>query len=345
MTMTITTLGIDLAKNVFQLHGANAYGKKIFSKRVGRAAFLRTLQQLPRCLIGMEACGGAYYWARQLEAMGHTVRLISPQFVKPYVKSSNKNDPNDAAAICEAVTRPHMRFVAIKSVQQQEIQLLHKVRSKLIKDKVALGNQIRGLLLEYGIAIRQGDTHLKKALADLSNISQTSDLTDYGQGVFCDLYEEFLRLETRIDMYTKKLSLIAKQNDQCQRLMSIPGIKEITATALVSSIGNFRAFRNGRDLSAWIGLVPRHKASGQKKILLGISKKGDAYLRRLLVHGARAVVSQVKDKIDHTSLWIKQCLNRIGFNKTVVALANKNARIAWALIAKGISYTKNHVQA
>lgn len=340
--MTITVLGIDIAKNVFQLHGANAHGKMVFSKRVSRSTLLRTVQQLPVCLIAMEACGGAHYWARKFTAMGYLVKLISPQFVKPYVKT-NKNDCNDAAAICEAATRLHMRFVPIKSIQQQNIQLLHKVRSKLIKDKISLSNQIRGLLLEYGIAIPQGDAALRKTLVDLSHVSQGSDLTDDAQLIFNDLYEEFLKLEKRIEIYTKKVTLLAKQDNQCQFLMSIPGIKEITATALISSIGDFHSFKNGRDLSAWIGLVPKHKASGQKRALLGISKRGDAYLRSLLIHGARAVVNQVKGKLDRTSLWIKKCLARIGFNKTVVALANKNARIAWATITKGLFYEENYI--
>ncbi|OJW52812.1 MAG: IS110 family transposase [Alphaproteobacteria bacterium 41-28] len=339
--MNITILGIDIAKNVFQLHGANSHGKKLFSKRVGRATLLRTVQQIQPCLIGMEACGSSHYWARKFTELGHTVKLIGPQFVKPYVKT-NKNDANDAEAICEAVSRASMRFVPIKNVQQQEIQLVHKVRGKLIKDKIALGNQIRGLLLEYGVAIPQGDAHLRKALASLSPLSEGSDLTNYAKIIFDDLYIEFIRLIDRVKEYTKRLTLIAKENDQCRRLMSIPGIKEITATALISAVGNFNSFRNGRDLSAWLGLVPKQSSSGQKKLLLGISKRGDAYLRKLLVHGARAVVSQVKDKFDSTSIWIKKCLERIGFNKTVVALANKNARTAWAIITKGLTYDIKH---
>jgi transposase len=289
----------------------------------------------------MEACGGAHYWARQFIAMGHIVKLISPQFVKPYVKS-NKNDHNDAVAICEAATRPSMRFVPVKSIQQQDIQLLHKVRSKLIKDKVALGNQMRGLLMEYGIIMPQGDTSLRKTLVDLCYINSNSDLTSHAHLIFKELYEEFVKLERQIDMYTRRLSLIAKHDEQCQALMSIPGIKEITATVLISSVGDFNSFKNSRDLSAWVGPVPKHKASGQKKILLRISKRGDSYLRRLLVHGARAVVSQVKDKADRISIWIRGCLSRIGFNKTVVALANKNTRIAWAIIAKGQAYETNY---
>jgi transposase len=339
--MTLTILGIDIAKNVFQLHGANSHGKKVFSKRVSRSTLLRTVQQLQPCLIGMEACGSAHYWARRFTELGHTVKLMGPQFVKPYVKT-NKNDFNDAEAICEAVSRPNMRFVPIKSVQQQEIQLVHKVRDKLIKDKIALGNQIRGLLLEYGIVIPQGDFHLRKALANLSALSEGSDLTNYARMIFDDLYNEFTRLVGRVKEYTKKLELIAKENEHCRRLMTIPGIKEITATALLSAVGDFNVFRNGRGLSAWLGLVPKQNSSGQKKLLLGISKRGDAYLRKLLVHGARAVVSQVKNKLDRTSLWIKGCLERIGFNKTVVALANKNARAAWAIITRESTYNMEH---
>jgi len=334
--MNMTTLGIDLAKNVFQLHGTNDCGKKVFSKRVSREKFADTVQQIPKSLIGMEACGSAHYWARKFTKMGHTVQLMSPQYVKPYVKT-NKNDRNDAEAICEAVTRPTMRFVPIKTVGQQDIQLLHTARTKIIKDKVALGNQIRGLLMEYGVAIPQGDSSLKKALAALSDF-KNSDLTEHSMFIFNELYTEFLNLELRIEDYTKKLLLISKQNEQCKSLMSIPGIGEITATALVSSIGDFNNFKNGRNLSAWIGLVPRQNSSGQKNRLLGISKRGDKYLRTLLIHGARAVVNQVKDKVDKTSLWIKKLLERNGFNKTVVAVANKNARIAWSVITKFTVY-------
>ncbi|KTC78735.1 IS110 family transposase [Legionella cincinnatiensis] len=338
--MNITTIGIDLAKSIFQLHGANSCGKKTFSKRVSREKFTEIVQQLPASLIGMEACGSAHYWARRFTQMGHRVQLMSPQYVKPYVKT-NKNDRNDAEAICEAVTRPTMRFVAIKTVEQQDIQLLHKVRTKIIKEKVALGNQIRGLLMEYGVAIPQGDCSLKKALADLSSI-KNSDLTENSIFIFNELYTEFLNLELRMEQYTKKLLLISKQNESCKRLMSIPGIGEITSTALISSIGNFSNFKNGRNLSAWLGLVPRQNSSGQKTRLLGISKRGDKYLRSLLIHGARAVVNQVKDKVDKTSLWIKGLLEKNGFNKTVVALANKNARIAWSVITKDTNYNAEH---
>ena len=198
-------------------------------------------------------------------------------------------------------------------------------------------------MLEYGVAIPQGDAALKRALTDLPDVSQGSDLTDNAQIIFQDLYEEFSKLEKRIEMYTKKITFFAKQDAQCQVLMSIPGIKEITATALISSIGDFNSFKNGRDLAAWVGLVPKHKASGQKRMLLGISKRGDAYLRGLLIHGARSVVNQVKDKLDSTSIWIRRCLARIGFNKTVVALANKNARTACSIVTNGVFYEENYV--
>lgn len=339
--MHITTIGIDLAKNVFQLHGANSFGKKVYGKRVSREKLIETVHQLPPSLIGIEACGSAHYWARKFIQMGHTVKLMSPQYVKPYVKT-NKNDRNDAEAICEAVTRPTMRFVSIKTIEQQDIQLLHRVRSKIIKDKVALGNQIRGLLMEYGVAISLGDASLKNTLSDISNI-KNSDLTESSMFIFTELYTEFLNLELRIEQYTKKLLLISKQNIQCKKLMSIPGIGEITSTALISSIGDFNNFKNGRNLSAWLGVVPRQNSSGQKNRLLGISKRGDKYLRTLLIHGARAVVNQVRDKNDKTSLWIKRLLETSGFNKTVVALANKNARIAWSIITKGTTYNPAHM--
>lgn len=247
--MNMTTLGIDLAKNVFQLHGTNDCGKKVFGKRVSREKFAEAIQQIPKNLIGMEACGSAHYWARKFTQMGHTVQLMSPQYVKPYVKT-NKNDRNDAEAICEAVTRPTMRFVPIKTVEQQDIQLLHTVRTKIIKDKVALGNQIRGLLMEYGVAIPQGDSSLKKALADLPDF-KNSDLTAHSLFIFNELYTEFLNLELRIEDYTKKLVLISKQNEHCKSLMSIPGIGEITATALVSSMPDNRDNCSDQKNSYW----------------------------------------------------------------------------------------------
>lgn len=235
-----------------------------------------------------------------------------------------------------------MRFVPLKTIEQQDVQLLHTVRTKIIKNKVALGNQIRGLLMEYGVAIALGDASLKKELADIASI-KNSDLTENSMFIFNELYTEFLNLELRIEQYTKKLLLISRENEQCKKLMSVPGIGEITATALVSSIGDFKNFKNGRNLSAWIGLVPRQNSSGQKNRLLGISKRGDKYLRTLLIHGARAVVNQVKEKSDKTSLWIKGLLEKSGFNKTVVAVANKNARIAWSIITKGTTYNREHM--
>jgi len=339
--MNSRIIGIDIAKNIFQIYGTDSYGKKVLSQRVSRIKLLETVAQLPSCLIGMEACGSANYWARKFSNMGHTVKLISPQFVKPYVKS-NKNDYNDAAAICEAVSRPSMRFVPIKTIRQQDIQLLHRVRSKIVKARVSLSNQIRGLLMEYGIVIPQGDLHLRKKLACL-NDENNNDLTDQARTIFADLYSEYLNLELRITKYTRQIASIAQEDEQSKNLMSIPGIGEITATAIISSVGDFNSFRKGRDLSAWIGLVPRQKSSGKKNVLLGISKRGDKYLRTLLIHGARSVVNKVKDKVDQNSLWIKKLLERSGFNKTIVAVANKNARIAWSVITKGIPYNANYM--
>ena len=331
-----TIIGIDIAKNVFQLYGTNSYGKKTMIKRVSRSKLPATIALLPSCLIGMEVCGGSNYWARRFRAMGHTVKLISPQFVKPYVKT-NKNDYNDAEAICEAVTRPNMRFVPIKAVEQQDIQLLHRVRSKAVKDRVALSNQIRGLLMEYGIIVRQGDVYLRKQLAYLCE-EDDSDLTAQAKAIFVDLYGEYMHLDNKIMRYTNQIALIAQADERSKNLMSIPGIGEITATAMLSSVSDFKGFRNGRDLSAWIGLVPRQRSSGNKTLLLGISKRGDKYLRTLLIHGARSVVNKIKDKVDRNSLWIKRLLERNGFNKTIVAVANKNVRIAWSVITKDSSY-------
>lgn len=334
-------IGIDIAKNVFQIYGTDSKGKKVISKRISRAKLAETVAQFPRCLIGMEACGSSNYWGRKFSKMGHTVKLMSPQFVKPYVKT-NKNDYNDAEAICEAVSRVNMRFVPIKTVRQQNIQILHKIRTRLVKDKVALGNQIRGLLMEYGVILPQGDSYIRKMSVYIDS-SNGNDLTEEAKYIFAELHSEFLEVESKILNYTQQIALFARDDEQSKNLMSIPGIGEITATAMIASIGDFKSFRNGRDLSAWIGLVPKQRSSGNKKVLLGISKRGDKYLRTLLIQGAKTVVNNIRDKLDQNSLWVKKLLARNGTNKTVVALANKNARIAWSVVTKNTLYSDSHM--
>ncbi|OJX13876.1 MAG: IS110 family transposase [Caedibacter sp. 37-49] len=336
--MKIVTIGIDLGKNVFHLHGVNERGKVILKKKVSRSKLIETIVNIPSCLIGLEACSGAYYWAREFTKLGHTVRLMAPQFVKPYVKS-NKNDYADAEAICEAVTRPTMRFVAIKEVEQQDILSLHRIRERLIKQRTALGNEIRSLLHEYGIVIRQGFTHLRKSLAELSDTID-SQLTPTIKRLIISLYEELNELQQRIIKYEKQIDSIYQQDERCQRLGSIPGVGKIIATAMVASIGNAHFFENVRQLAAWIGLVPAQRSTGGKSILLGISKRGDQYLRTLLIHGARSVLNYLKRKQIKTrqDQWLEELSARRGKNRATVALANKTARIIGVVLTKNQTY-------
>lgn len=330
--MEIKTLGIDIAKRVFQLHGVDERGQIILKKRLSRDQLLKFIANIPPCLIGMEACGGSNYWARKFQAYGHEVKLMSPQFVKPYVKT-NKNDAADAEAICEAVRRPNMRFVSLKSVEQQDIQALHRYRQRLVQDRTALVNQARGLLTEYGIIIPQGIGCVRKKLPEILE-DMENDLSGLGREIFGKLYQELCEWDEKIKTLDKRINLICQQNDDCQRLAKVAGIGPLTATALIAAIGDIHVFKNGRHLAAWLGLVPRQCSSGNKQVLLGISKRGDCYLRTLLIHGARACVSFAKQK----SAWLEDLIKRRGKQKAYVALANKNARIVWALLAKGTDY-------
>ena len=332
----ITTLGIDLAKNVFQLHGVDVQGTVVLKKRLKRFELSEFIANLPACLIGMEACGSSHYWARKFQSFGHTVKLMSPQFVKPYVKS-NKSDEKDSEAICEAVTRPNMRFVQIKQPEQQDMQCLHRIRSQCIKNRTALANQIRGLLAEYGIIFSKQIQNIKKLLPDIIT-DQTNELGDYAKILFRELYEDFIKLDQRIKQYDQKIIALSKINKDCQRLEKIPGVGVLCATALVAAISDPTLFKNGRELSAWIGLVPRQSSSGNKQNLLGISKRGDQYLRSLFIHGARAVLFNTKNKENPRYKWLLALKERKGVNKAVVALANKNVRTAWALLAKKEDY-------
>lgn len=333
--MNLTTVGIDIAKNVFQLYGVDEKGQRVLTKRLKRPELATYLANLPACLIGMEACGGSHHWARTFQQMGHTVKLMSPQYVKPYVKT-NKNDYNDAEAICEAVTRPTMRFVAIKTIGQQDVLLLHKIRSRLIGQRTQLQNQIRGLLMEYGIIIPRGLATLRSKLAEI--LPEGTELSEAARGLFRELNEELSQLTQRIDVHEKKLRSLVKTNAACERLETIPGIGPVSASALVATIGDAAIFKTGRQLAAFFGLVPRQHSSGDKQRLLGISKRGNTYIRSLLVHGARAVVAAAMKKQDKHSVWIQQLAQRRGFNRAVVALANKNARRVWALLTHNTVY-------
>jgi transposase len=334
--MNITTIGLDIAKNVFQVHGVDANGKTVLRKQLKRNQVLAFFANLLPCLIGLEACSGAHYWARELTKLGHDARLISPQFVKPYVKG-NKNDSNDAEAICEAVSRPNMRFVPIKSIGQQDIQMLHRVRSGLVKERTALANRIRGLLAEYGIAVALGIVKLRKQLPEILE-DAGNGLTMAARKIFADLQAQLIELDKQVAAYGDRIEAVHRSSAVSQRLAEIPGIGPLIATALIAALGDGKAFKSARQVAAWLGLVPRQDSSGGKSRLLGISKRGDVYLRTLLIHGARAVVNAAAKKDDAQSRWINELVKRRNANIAAVAVANKNARIVWALLTQSGHY-------
>jgi transposase len=330
--MNIKRVGIDLAKDVFQVHGVDSQEKVILRKQFRRVQLLAYFEKIAPCLIGMEACGSAHYWARELQKLGHTVKLMAPQFVKPYVKS-NKNDANDAEAICEAVARPTMRFVAVKTIAQQDIQAIHRVRSELVSHRTAKVNQIRGLLAEYGLAVGRRIEVLRTALPLLLEDAENGLTLDF-RILLDELRQDLINLDERVQVMDKKIKTLANSHGEAKRLLAIPGIGPITATAIISAIGNGKQFKRGRDFAAWLGLTPRQHSSGGKERLLGISKRGDSYLRTLLIQGARAVLRVVDQKDDPRSRWLQNLCSRRNKNIAAVALANKNARIIWALLTK-----------
>jgi len=338
--MNISMLGIDIAKQVFQLHGVDKAGKAVLKKRLSRKELLPFIGLLLPCTIVMEACGSSNYWARQFRARGHEVKLISPQYVKPFVKT-NKTDANDAEAICEAASRPSMYFVPTRTIEQQDIQSLHRIRERLVKSRTSLANQTRGLLAEYGIIIAEGIGRLRKAIPLILEDAE-NELTAEGREFLLDQYDELCELDKKIGRYDDKLNRIFKDNQVCQALSQIRGVGPLIATAMLSATGDASVFKNGRQMSAWLGLVPRQKSSGEKKITLGISKRGDNYLRKLLVHGTRSVVYRAKNKTDEKSCWINNLVLRRGTNKACVALANKNVRIICAVMKNGWEYKVNN---
>lgn len=339
--MDIAIVGIDLAKNVFQVHGINAHGKVELKKQLKRDQMAAFFANLPVCLIGMEACGSAHHWARKLQSMGHTVRLIAPQFVKPYVKT-NKNDAADAEAICEAVGRPNMRFVPIKNVEQQAVLALHRVRQGFIKARTAQANQIRGLLAEFGLIIPQGIGHIATRVPEL-----IEDATNELPGSFRLLVERLLDHLKVLDKQVIELEVQIKawhrESELSRKLEQIPGIGPVTASALVATIGDAKSFENGRQLAAWMGLVPKQHSTGGKSRLQGISKRGDTYLRTLLIHGARSAILAAQRKAQQADSWLSKLLQRRSPNVVAVALANKNARIIWALLAHDREFRPDYV--
>jgi transposase len=329
--MKIITIGIDLAKEVFQIHGVDEHGKAVLRKQLKRHEITKFFANNSPTLIGMEACGSAHHWARKLTEFGHTVKLMAPQFVKPYVKT-NKNDVADAEAICEAVGRPNMRFVTVKNVEQQAILSVHRARQGFVKARTAQGNQIRGLLSEFGFVIPQGIESIIKRIPEILEDADNG-LPGTMRRLVARLTDNLKEMDRHVVELEAQIMLWHRQSDASRKLAEIPGLGPITASAIVATIGDAKEFKNGRQLAAWLGLVPKQNSSGGKQMLLGISKRGDAYLRTLLIHGARAVI-QFAEKSRPPENWLRKLMARRNKNVAAVALANKNARIVWALLVK-----------
>lgn len=326
-----------MAKRVFQIHGVDEQERPVVRKTVSRSQLRRFFLHLEPTLVGMEACGSAHYWARELTAMGHQVKLLPPQFVKLYVKS-NKNDANDAEAICEAVSRPTMRVVAIKTVEQQAMQSLHRIRSRVVRARTALVNEVRGTLAEFGVVIETlGVPAVRRALPRIIEDAENG-LPGLARELMQGLYEELVAVDDRLAALDQQLHLHAKQDERVQRLQQIPGVGPVTASAIVASIGDGKQFRNGRDFAAWLGIVPNQHSSGGKDRLGGISKRGDGYLRTLLIHGARSCVTHCESKTDRRSQWTNELVKRRNKNIATVAVANKSARAIWAMLTRSEDY-------
>jgi transposase len=336
--MKLIRVGVDLAKNVFQVHGVDRNEKAMWRRKLARENWLKVLLETvePGCEIGMESCSGAHHWARQLQTHGLSVRLIAPQFVRPYVKS-NKNDANDAEAICEAMSRPHMRFVSVKTVAQQDIQAAHRIRAELTKQRTAKANQIRGLVAEYGLVAPKELMHLRRALPCWLEDAENG-LSERFRRLLNGLWGDLRALDERMTELDGEITVIAQSDPAAKRLQQLRGVGPIIATALVAAVGNGEQFANGRQMSAAFGLTPRQHSSGGKERLLGISKRGDAYLRALLIHGARSVIRTSKDKDDRLSQWVTRLAARSHPNVAVVAMANKTTRMAWAMLKNGTDY-------
>jgi transposase len=332
----ISVIGLDLAKHVFQVHGVDSDGEVAVRKQLKRSQLRRFFARLAPCLIGLEACGGAHYWSRELTGLGHTVRMMAPVFVKPYLKT-NKNDRNDAEAICEAVQRPSMRFVQTKTPEQQAVLHLHHGRRLLVRQRVALNNHLRGILSEYGIVLPHGVKVTSRRLPELLEDADNA-LPMLARHLLAELKEEHDQLIARIERIEARIRAWHATNSVSQRLASIPGIGVLTATALAATVGEGQDFGNGRQLAAYLGLVPRQASSGGKARLLGISKRGDRYLRGLLIHGARSVIYHIQRRLKAGqpggNPWVEKLLERCHANKVAVALANKMARIAWVVLAR-----------
>jgi transposase len=332
----ITVLGIDLAKNTLQLIGVDKHHKEVFKKRVSPQGLMTIATKLKPCVILMEACGTSNHWGRTLTKLGHEVKLISPQHVTPYV-GHHKNDYKDTQGIIEAGTRPKTEFVAIKTLEQQDLQSINRLRDRLVSNRISLSNQIRGLLLEYGIVINKGMKPLTVKLVELLETSNEF-ISEVLKECLLDIYEEFKELSKRIERYSKKIELLCKRNEYCQLLQTIPGIGPIVASSLYAAVGNGSHYKNGRQMAASIGLVPKQYSSGDKQRLGGIIQMGNRILKALLIHGGRAVVNSAQNKTDKRSIWIQKLLLTKPYNVVSVAVANRIARMAWAILQSGTPY-------
>ncbi len=334
--MNITTVGLDLAKNVFHVVCLNEHNKEVKKRMLRRNQVRQFFAQLPACTVAMEACATSHYWGRELIALGHTVKLIPPQHVKPMVQG-NKNDYNDACAIAETVKRPKITFAAVKTVEEHDMQAIHRMRTQCIRDRTALSNSTRGLLGEYGISFSKGLATLRRKIPELLEDAENG-LSMRFRHLLARRYEQLVELDEYLAFYTKELELLSQQDEACQRLQTIPGFGPIVASTFRSTIGDGSVYTRGRNSAASLGLVPRQYSSGGKNVLLGISKRGDRYLRKLLVHGARTVVLHAANRDDPLSRWINRIRERRGYNRAAVAMANKMTRMGGAILRHNTSY-------
>ena len=339
--MKVSTISIDLAKNVFQVMGFTSTSKILFNKRLNRLQLSEFMQMQPKCRVVMEACYSSHYWGRTFESMGHTVDLIPAQHVTPFVRG-NKNDSNDTLAIFEASTRPFIRFVPVKTIEQQEVLILHRLRERLLSSRIAASNQLRGLLTDFGIIFPLGQKGFTEKLIDLCSDESLSATLKW---LVNDIYREYQLLKTRIKEIEKQLKTEVEDHPLGKILLSIPGIGYLNASAFIASIGNGQAFASAKDFAVWLGITPKQFASGNKSVMTGISKRGDRYLRKMLIHGARAVINNAGKKQDALSLWVCQLRERKSFNCTAVATAHKLARIMWTLLQKKCYYSPQIVKA
>ncbi len=333
--MNTNVVGLDIAKNIFHLYSLGAEGKAI-KKKLKRAELLRFFANYPASLIGIEACGGAHYWARELTKLGHEVVLLNARYVKGFVVG-NKNDFNDAQAIHEAVLRPNKRVVRVKTEEQQDMQLLHTIRQDLVDKRTALVNQLRGLLMERGIVIPKGINYVRKELPFILEDAENG-LTHLSRELFFEHYEKLKELDKAIKSHEQRIGRLCHQNQRSKRFLDVPGVGVIIASIIAADIGDGKAYASGRDYAASLGVVPKQHSSGDKQVYLGVSKRGNRYIRKMLIHGARSVLKNCHDKTDKLSRWLQALIERRGFNKATVALANKNARILWAMASKDQGY-------